>query len=121
MSENQYEPIFIAAAITELGATGVPASQISAAVTVGIRDLDAVNNHVLAARARAGEALARMETVELRNADARLAAQTERSAAEDLDMVDAISDFQNRQTGYDAALRAYSLVQRMSLFNYIGG
>ena len=108
-------------AITELGATGVPASQISAAVTVGIRDLDAVNNHVLAARARAGEALARMETVELRNADARLAAQTERSAAEDLDMVDAISDFQNRQTGYDAALRAYSLVQRMSLFNYIGG
>ncbi len=51
----------------------------------------------------------------------RLAAQTERSTAEDLDMVQAISEFQNRQTGYDAALKAYSLVQRMSLFNYIGG
>lgn len=48
-------------------------------------------------------------------------AETERSTAEDLDMVQAISDFQNRQTGYDAALKAYSLVQRMSLFNYIGG
>jgi flagellar hook-associated protein 3 FlgL len=36
-------------------------------------------------------------------------------------MVQAISDFQTRQTGYDAALRAYSMVQRMSLFNYING
>ena len=59
--------------------------------------------------------------MELRIADNKLEAQTERSAAEDLDMVQAISDFQNRQTGYDAALKAYSLVQRMSLFNYIGG
>jgi flagellar hook-associated protein 3 FlgL len=72
-------------------------------------------------RARTGEALNRMDSVELRIADAKLAAQTERSNAEDLDMVQAISDFQNRQTGYDAALKAYSLVQRMSLFNYIGG
>jgi flagellar hook-associated protein 3 FlgL len=76
---------------------------------------------MLAVRARTGEALNRMDSVELRNADAKLAAQNERSNAEDLDMVQAISDFQNRQTGYDAALKAYSLVQRMSLFNYIGG
>ena len=108
-------------AITDLAVTGAPAGQISAAVTTGLRDLDACHNHLLAQRARVGEALNRMDSVELRNADARLAAQTERSNAEDLDMVSAISDFQNRQTGYDAALRAYSLVQRMSLFNYIGG
>jgi flagellar hook-associated protein 3 FlgL len=62
-----------------------------------------------------------MDSVELRIADSKLAAQTERSNAEDLDMVQAISDFQNRQTGYDAALKAYSMVQRMSLFNYIAG
>jgi flagellar hook-associated protein 3 FlgL len=31
----------------------------------------------------------------------------------------AISDFQNQQTGYDAALKTYSIVQRMSLFDYI--
>ena len=31
----------------------------------------------------------------------------------------AISDFQNQQTGYDAALKTYSMVQRMSLFQYL--
>jgi flagellar hook-associated protein 3 FlgL len=35
-------------------------------------------------------------------------------------MVQAVSSFQNQQTGYDAALRAYSMVQRLSLFDYIG-
>jgi len=34
-------------------------------------------------------------------------------------MVQAISDFQLQQTSYDAALRAYSMVQRLSLFQYL--
>ena len=34
-------------------------------------------------------------------------------------MVQAISDFQNQQTGYEAALKTYSMVQRMSLFHYV--
>ena len=108
-------------AIGSLSASGVTDPQVAAAVHDGLRDIDAFHNHMLAVRARTGEALNRMDSVELRNADAKLAAQNERSNAEDLDMVQAISDFQNRQTGYDAALKAYSLVQRMSLFNYIGG
>ena len=51
--------------------------------------------------------------------DGKLLAQTERSAAEDIDMVQALSDFQQRQTSYDAALRAYASVQKLSLFDYI--
>lgn len=31
----------------------------------------------------------------------------------------ALSDFQNRQTGYEAALKAYSMVQRLSLLQYL--
>ncbi len=108
-------------AITGLSTPGATDAQISSAVHDGLRDMDACNNHLLSVRARAGEALNRMDSVELRIADGKLAAQTERSNAEDLDMVQAISEFQNRQTGYDAALKAYSLVQRMSLLNYIGG
>ena len=107
--------------ITELSAPGVTDPQVATTVRASLRDIDAFNNHLLGVRARSGEALNRMDTLEMRIADNKLAAQTERSAAEDLDMVQAISDFQNRQTGYDAALKAYSLVQRMSLFNYIGG
>ena len=53
------------------------------------------------------------------DAVALLAAQTERSNAEDLDMVQAVSDFQNKQSGYDAALKSYSLVQKLSLFQYL--
>ena len=36
-------------------------------------------------------------------------------------MVEAIADFQNQQTGYEAALKSYSMVQKMSLFQYLGG
>ncbi|MBP7545398.1 MAG: flagellar hook-associated protein 3, partial [Acidovorax sp.] len=43
----------------------------------------------------------------------------DRSRAEDLDMVKGISDFQNAQVGYEAALKSYAQVQRLTLFNYI--
>ncbi len=107
-------------AITSLGTAGNTDAQIKTTVQSGIRDLDALKNHQLAVRAEAGEALNRMDAAQLNIADGKLAAQTERSNAEDLDLVQAISDFQNQQTGYDAALKAYSVVQKLSLFNYIG-
>ena len=69
----------------------------------------------------AGESLNQMDALENRLAQSKLAAQTERSIAEDLDMVQAVSDFQAKQSGYDAALKTYSLVQRMSLFQYLNG
>jgi flagellar hook-associated protein 3 FlgL len=59
--------------------------------------------------------------VEGRIASQKLVAQTERSNAEDLDMVQAVSEFQNRQSGYDAALKSYASVQRLSLFQYLNG
>jgi flagellar hook-associated protein 3 FlgL len=108
-------------AIAQLSTTGATNDQVAAAVKTGVGDLDTFHAHLLSVRARTGEALNRMDQVEMRIADGKLAAQVERSSAEDLDMVQAISDFQNRQTGYDAALRAYSMVQKLSLFNYISG
>ncbi|MEO5844165.1 MAG: hypothetical protein ABIQ33_04935 [Caldimonas sp.] len=50
-----------------------------------------------------------------------MASQTGRSNAEDVDMVHAISDFQNKQSGYDAALKSCAMVQRLSLFQYVNG
>lgn len=105
--------------IGELGSTGVTGDQVKQFVTEGLKDIDAVSENLLAARAAAGEVLNRTDGIEGRIADSKLAAQTERSNAEDLDMVQAVSDFQNRQTGYDAALKTYSMVQRLSLFQYI--
>ena len=45
--------------------------------------------------------------------------EVERSAAEDLDVVAALSGLQNQQTAYETALQAYASVQRLSLFDYI--
>ena len=107
--------------INELATPGRGDVAVAQTVHDGLRDVDAVSTHLLVWRARTGEVLNRTDALESRIADARLGAQVERSNAEDLDMVQAISNFQNQQTGYDAALRAYSTVQRMSLFNYING
>jgi flagellar hook-associated protein 3 FlgL len=61
----------------------------------------------------------RVDAVTERLSALKLSSQTERAHAEDLDMTQAIPDFSNQQTGYDAALKAYSMVQRLSLFNYL--
>lgn len=68
-----------------------------------------------------GEQLNRMDGIQTRNDSLKLAAQTEKSNAEDLDMVAAISSFQNQQTGYQAALQSYASIQKLSLFQYING
>lgn len=93
--------------------------QVTQAVNSGLRDVDQALSNFQSARAMVGETLNRIDGLADRT-DARiLSARTTRSNAEDLDMVQAISDFQNQQTGYDAALQSYSMVQRMSLFEYL--
>ena len=103
----------------ELQTGGRSKAQVAQTVASGLRDIDASIGNLQLQRAMAGESLNRIDAVEGRLAETKLAAQTERSLAEDLDMVQALSDFQNKQTGYDAALKTYSMVQRMSLFEYL--
>lgn len=105
---------------TELATPGRTTDQIMQSVRDGLRDIDAAAQHLGSQRARTGESMNRTDSVEVRLSEQALAASAERSQAEDLDMVQAISDFQNQQTGYDAALKAYAMVQRLSLFQYIG-
>jgi len=94
-------------------------AQVTQTVTSGLRDVDAVFGKLQMQRSAAGESLNRIDAIESRIADSKLHADSERSLAEDLDMVQALSDFQAQQTGYEAALSTYSLVQRMSLFQYL--
>lgn len=106
---------------TELETPGRSNDQVAATVRAGVRGLDSVMNHLGSARSHLGESLNRADAVEVRLSQQALMAAADRSAAEDLDMVQAISDFQEQQSGYDAALKAYSMVQRLSLFDYVGG
>ena len=106
-------------AAAELRSPGRSGAQVTQTVTTGLAHIDATAANLSSARSRAGEALNRADSIEGRISQNKLDAQRERSGAEDLDMVSAISDFQSRQSGYDAALKTYSLVQRMSLFDYL--
>lgn len=106
-------------AITELSSTGRTAAQIAQGTTDALRDIDQAMAQLQGARAVAGEMLVRIDAETGRLGDQKLANQEQRSAAEDLDMTEAISKFQNQQTGYDAALKSYSMVQRLSLFQYL--
>ncbi|MEY4748431.1 MAG: hypothetical protein RIQ60_645 [Pseudomonadota bacterium] len=94
-------------------------AQVAQAVSRGVGNLDGAAVRMQSVRAQVGATLNRLDGLEGRNADAILAAQTTRSNAEDLDMVQAVSDFTNKQTSYQAALQSYSMVQKLSLFNYI--
>jgi flagellar hook-associated protein 3 FlgL len=103
----------------ELATPGRDPAVVAQGVLDGLADIDALAEHLSRWRSRSGEALRRSDDIEQRIAQGKLDAQRERSSSEDLDMVAAISDFQARQSGYDAALKSYSVVQRMSLFEYL--
>ena len=106
-------------AITDLKTSGRTGTQRAQANVTNLSNVDAVLNHVLSGRTQVGATMNRVSAVTDRLSALKLSSQTERSNAEDLDMTQAISDFSNQQTGYDAALKAYSMVQRLSLFNYL--
>lgn len=71
-------------------------------------------------RGYAGELLNRADRITGDQEKRSIQLESDRSRAEDLDMIQGISDFQNQQVGYEAALKSYAQVQRLSLFNFIG-
>lgn len=77
--------------------------------------LDRVNNM----RGYAGELLNRADRITGDQEKRSIQLEGDRSRAEDLDMIKGYSDFQNQQVGYEAALKSYAQVQRLSLFNFI--
>ncbi len=106
-------------AIAALKNPNLTASSVAQTVNTGLTNVDAALNTVQGAQSEVGEQLNRMDGIESRNQDQKLAAKTQQSNAEDLDMVQALSDFKNQDSGYQAALQSYAMVQKLSLFSYI--
>jgi len=106
-------------AISAIKTPNVTGSNVAQAVNTGLTNVDAALSSLQGAQSEVGEQLNRMDGLESRNQDMKLAAKTEKSNAEDLDMVQALSDFKNQDTGYQAALQSYAMVQKLSLFSYI--
>ncbi|GAA6143286.1 flagellar hook-associated protein FlgL [Hydrogenophaga sp. 5NK40-0174] len=96
----------------------------SAALTQSVgnatSELDAGLDRIMQARSAAGAWLNRADSTDMLLSDRQAALEGEISNLEDVDLVEAISDFQNQQVGLQAALQSYAQVQRLSLFQYIG-
>ncbi|MFY8083140.1 MAG: flagellar hook-associated protein FlgL [Rubrivivax sp.] len=105
--------------IADLEKGGRTGAQVAQTVANGLRDLDSTLGMLTAARSQLGWRMEQAEGLDERLSDGRLAAQMQRSAAEDVNMAEAVSAFKAQQTSYDSALKTYSMVQRMSLFEYI--
>ena len=105
-------------AIAEIKAA--PNSNVAAqAISQALANVDIGLERMSNIRSYAGELLNRADRITGDQEKRSVQLESDRSRAEDLDMIKGISDFQNQQTGYQAALQTYASVQKLSLFNYI--
>ncbi len=106
-------------AIVELGTPLRSRAAVSQGVQRALSEIDGSMASLQSLRARVGESMNRADMIEGRIGAEKVTAKAQKSQAEDLDMVEGISSFKNQQTGYEAALKAYATVQRLSLFDYV--
>ena len=105
-------------AIAEIKAA--PNSNVAAqAISQALANVDIGLERMSNIRSYAGGLLTRADRITGDQEKRSVQLESDRSRAEDLDMIKGISDFQNQQTGYQAALQTYASVQKLSLFNYI--
>lgn len=90
------------------------------AVGQALGNIDKGLERVLTVRGQAGEFLNRADRISGDQEKRSIQLEGDRSRAEDLDIIQGLSDFQNQQTAYSAALQSYAQIQKLSLFNFIG-
>jgi flagellar hook-associated protein 3 FlgL len=84
-----------------------------------LASVEQASDHLLLKRAETGSALAELDGYEQVNDDRNLVQQGRLSGVEDLDYAQAISELTRRQTSFEAAIQSYSVVSKLSLFNYL--
>lgn len=105
-------------AIAEIGSANNSNAAVQA-VGQALGNLDKGLDRIHNVRGYAGELLNRADRITGDQSQRSIQLEDDRKRAEDLDMIQGFSDFQNQQVGYEAALKSYSMVQKLSLFNYI--
>ena len=93
---------------------------VTQAVTQALHNIDIGMQRISGVRGQAGDLLTRAERITDNQGKRSDQLEADRSRAEDLDMIKGVSDFNNQQTGYQAALQTYAQIQKLSLFNFIG-
>ena len=115
-TENIFDAID--AAIADIA--GASTSALAAtAVSTALGKFDQGMERLQSVRGHAGELLNRADRITGDQEKRSIELEVDRSRAEDLDLLQGISDFQGQQVGYQAALQSYAMVQKLSLFNYL--
>lgn len=94
--------------------------QLKAEMARATREADTAMDRLLMGRTLAGEWLRRADAIDHLQQDQKLDVEQLRASAEDIDMVDSISQLQTAQSSLEVALKTYAQIQRLSLFNYLG-
>ena len=105
-------------AIRDIG-NAVDGNASTQAVGQALHNVDIGLSRISSARGQAGDLLNRADRISSNQEKRSIQVESDRSRAEDLDMIKGVSNFQNQQTGYQAALQSYAQVQKLSLFNFI--
>lgn len=105
-------------AISQIGTAGNK-NAATQAVAQALASFDQGLARLHNVRSYAGDLLNRADRITGNQETRSVQLEADRSRAEDLDMIKGISDFQNQQVGYEAALKSYAMVQKLSLFNFI--
>lgn len=90
------------------------------AVGQALNNIDKGVDRILVVRGQAGEFMNQADRISGDQDKRSIQLEADRSRAEDLDMIKGVSDFQNQQTAYSAALQSYAQIQKLSLFNFLG-
>lgn len=119
-----YQSVFdmMSAAIATLrqpvtGAAGQ--ARLTTGLGSALASIDQALDHLSLKRADIGTALAELDAYESLNDDRTLQYQTRQSAVEDLDYASAASELARNQASFDAAIRSYSTISKLSLFDYL--
>lgn len=94
-------------------------ARASQSVTQALHNLDISLSRLASVRGQAGDLLNRADNITATNEKRNVEQEANRSRAEDMDMIKGVSQFQNQQTGFQAALQSYAQIQKLSLFNFI--
>ena len=86
---------------------------------ISLAQIDTSLEKISASRGKAGDLLTRADRITDTQTDNTIQAKTDKSNAEDIDMIAAAADQSNQQTAYQAALKSYASIQKLSLFNFI--
>lgn len=93
---------------------------LSHGIAKALAEIDTGMNRMQSVRSFAGDLLNRAETLTTQFSAKSLQLEADRSTAEDIDMITALSDLKTLQTNHSAALQSYAQIQKLSLFDYIG-